>query len=112
MSDTNREIQTVYGTRLVSAGQLSEAADGLDRVLQGTLDRAHQAGTGDLDELSAQFDAEFAELPGLTREAFAATARLLRERADKVRLSERNHANAEQANVQSAGNVGAGVEEA
>ncbi|MFI7129434.1 hypothetical protein ACIBQ1_27305 [Nonomuraea sp. NPDC050153] len=112
MSDTDRETQVVYGTRLASADRLSEAADGLERALHASLARARNAGsTGDPDDLSEQFDAEFAELPGLARDAYAATARLLRERADKVGLSERNYAKAEHADVESARHLSTAMEE-
>ncbi|MEQ4719788.1 hypothetical protein [Nonomuraea sp. B19D2] len=112
MSSTNREIQTVYGSRLVSSSRLSEAADGLERGLHGSLDRARNAGrTSDADELSEQFDAEFAEFPGLVREAFGGTVTLLRDRADKVSLSERNYASAEHANMESAHHLRAALEE-
>ncbi|GAA3659341.1 hypothetical protein GCM10022224_023450 [Nonomuraea antimicrobica] len=101
MSATDRELRTVYGTRLDSAGRLSEAADNLERALQASLHRALKAGAGERDDLSEEFDAEFAELPGLARDAYAATARLLRERSDKLGLSEQTYVSAEEANLQS-----------
>ncbi|TMR96947.1 hypothetical protein [Nonomuraea basaltis] len=106
MNDTDREIQAVYGTRLVSAAWLSETADGLERALLGSLDRADRAaGTGGPDQPGAQFDVEFTGLTDLVRGAFGATARRLRDHAAGATLSERNYSHAEQANVESADRI-------
>ncbi|MFI7639334.1 hypothetical protein [Nonomuraea sp. NPDC049400] len=111
MSDVNREIQTVYGTRLASASWLSDAADGLERALKGSLGRAGQAaGSGDPDRPGGQFDVEFAGLTELAQDAFGATVRRLRDRAAKTTLSERNYSHAEQANEESVDRVRAALE--
>jgi hypothetical protein len=111
MSDTTREIQIVYGVRPVSASRLSETADGFERALHGSLDRARlAAGDTGPDRPGAQFDLEFAGLTELVRGAFDATAARLRDRAAGANLAERNHTNAEQAGVESAGRIRAALE--
>ncbi|MEQ4721894.1 hypothetical protein [Nonomuraea sp. B19D2] len=111
MSDVSGEIQTVHGTRLASASWLSDAADGLERALQGSLGRAGQAaGTGGPDRPGGQFDIEFAGLTELVQDAFGATAQRLRDRAAGTTLSERNYSHAEQANEELANRVRAALE--
>lgn len=112
MSDSSGEIRVVHGSRIASASRLRESAEGLERILNGALDRAGRAGGawGTPERPGAEFDIEFAGLTELTRNAFGAMARSLRDHAAGAELSERTYARAEQAGIESAGRLRAGLE--